>query len=331
MSFTPEQEAELLALLAITDKTISQLEASPALTDSMLTPVENSTGTFAASMSKFKDYFLKQTATKSVLGVAYLSNPITIANNATTPNTDIDFSGGKFDFSDGSGQAIASALTKRLQSSGSWSAGAGGNLLTTGARANNSTYHLYSNYNPTTLAVDYMALLGVAGTAPNPTSVLPSGYTKFKRVASILTDGSGNIRAFTQFGNYFKYTSGVSDVNTGFVAGSTTPTVSTPLGINALGIFNIGLDIASGSTGNNIWSVLSDFNQASGLSIANNRQATVNVCKTTTFTNCATSTAFAFTNLSSQVKLYNGEVVTSTTSASISILTHGFIDINLNL
>jgi len=329
MSFTPEQEAELLALLAITDKTISQLEASPALTDSMLTPVENSTGTFAASMSKFKDYFLKQTATKSVLGVAYLSNPITIANNATTPNTDIDFSGGKFDFSDGSGQAIASALTKRLQSSGSWSAGAGGNLLTTGARANNSTYHLYSNYNPTTLAVDYMALLGVAGTAPNPTSVLPSGYTKFKRVASILTDGSGNIRAFTQFGNYFKYATGISDLNGSFVAGSTTPQVSTPLGINSLGIFNIGLDISSTSTGNNIWSVISDFNQTSSLAIVSNRQASVNVAKIPTFTNVASNSASAFTNLSSQVKIFNNEII-PTNLASVSLLTHGFIDINLN-
>jgi hypothetical protein len=72
MAFTPEQEAELLALLAITDKTISQLEASPALTDSMLAPVENSTGTFAASMSKFKDYFLSQKATRTTQGVAYL-------------------------------------------------------------------------------------------------------------------------------------------------------------------------------------------------------------------------------------------------------------------
>jgi hypothetical protein len=75
MAFTPEQEAKLLALLAITDKTISQLEASPVLTDSMLAPVENSTGTFAASMSKFKDYFLSQQATSSVRGVVFRKNP----------------------------------------------------------------------------------------------------------------------------------------------------------------------------------------------------------------------------------------------------------------
>ena len=85
MAFTPEQEAELLALLAITDKTISQLEASPALTDSMLAPVENSTGTFAASMSKFKDYFLSQKATRTTQGVSYLApNRNILINGAMT-------------------------------------------------------------------------------------------------------------------------------------------------------------------------------------------------------------------------------------------------------
>jgi len=75
MAFTPEQEAQILALLAIQRKTISQLEASPVLTDSILTAVENSTGTFAASMSKFKDYFLSQQATSSVRGVVFRKNP----------------------------------------------------------------------------------------------------------------------------------------------------------------------------------------------------------------------------------------------------------------
>ena len=144
-------------------------------------------------------------ATTTTQGVSYLNNPITIANNTTTPNTDIDFSGGVFNFSDGTGQAIALALTKRLQSTGSWSAGAGGNLLLSGARANSSTYHLYAmaKADGTT---DYGGLLGVANTDPNPTSVLPSGYIKFDRIGSILTDGSGNIRAFIQNERLFSLT-----------------------------------------------------------------------------------------------------------------------------
>jgi len=173
-------------------------------------------------------------ATTTNQGVAYLNNPITIANNATTPNTDIDFSGGKFDFSDGSGQAIASALTKRLQSSGSWSAGAGGNLLLSGARANSSTYHLYAmaKADGTT---DYGALLGVANTDPNPTSVLPSGYTKFNRVGSILTDASGNIRAFTQNEKLFSLITPLISQNVNILTNSRLPySIDVPVGIKTL-------------------------------------------------------------------------------------------------
>jgi len=173
-------------------------------------------------------------ATTTNQGVAYLNNPITIANNASTPNTDIDFSGGKFDFSDGSGQAIASALTKRLQSSGAWSAGAAGNLLLTGARANSSTYHLYA-ISKTDGTTDYGALLGVANTDPNPTSVLPSGYTKFERVGSVLTDASGNIRAFTQNGKFFSLTTPLISQNLTLSTNTRSAyAVDVPLGIKTL-------------------------------------------------------------------------------------------------
>ncbi len=149
-----------------------------------------------------------QQATSSVIGVSYLSSPITIANNSTTPNTDIDFSAGNFIFSDKTGQAIATAMTKKLQSSGSWSAGNNGNMLLSGARANSSTYHLFALYK-TDGTVDYGAMLGIAGTAPNPTSVLPSGYTKWQLIESIITDSSGNIISFTQIGNRIELVSSI--------------------------------------------------------------------------------------------------------------------------
>jgi len=172
-------------------------------------------------------------ATTTTQGITYLNNPITIANNATTPNTDIDFSGGVFKFSDGSGQEVASALTKRLQSSGAWSAGAGGNMLLSGARANSSDYHLFAIYNPSTGVSDYGALLGVAGTAPNPTSVLPSGYTKFEYEGTVHTDSSGNILRFTQTMQHFVFQTVINSINgASQSAGSETlRTIRTPLGI----------------------------------------------------------------------------------------------------
>jgi hypothetical protein len=300
-------------------KTIKKFDGSDVISGDIPANVEIElvyrSGVFKINLVSSSSSVIKQAITQ-----------ITIANNSTNPNTDIDFSGGNINID---GFPTAPALTKRLQSSGSWSAGAGGNMLLSGAIASNSTYHLFAIYNPTTAIADYCAMLGVAGTAPDPTSVLPAGYTKFKRVGSILTNGSGNIRAFTQFEKYFKYFSGISDLNTSFVAGSTTPTVSTPHGISTLGLFNIGLDIASSSNGNNIWSVIGDFNQTSSLGIVSISQASVNVCKIPAFTNASSASASAFTNLSSQVKIFSNETVLGTTLASISLLTLGFIDINL--
>jgi hypothetical protein len=199
MAFTPEQEAELLALLAITDKTISQLEASPALTDSMLAPVENSTGTFAASMSKFKDYFLSQKATKSVLGVSYLNNPITISNNVGTPNSKIDFLAGTMNFDDGLGQINTSAMTGDLAKA----FGTDDGMLDTGTKANTSDYSLFAVYNPTTGVIKPLASL--SRTAPT----MPSGFTKKDYRGKILTDASGNILPFIQSKDFFRMTGAI--------------------------------------------------------------------------------------------------------------------------
>lgn len=188
-------------------------------------------------------------ATTTTQGISYINNPITIANNATDANNDIDFSAGNFQFSDGSGEAVATAImTKRLDAT--WSAGTNqGGLLngTAVPKANNSTYHCYAIYNPTNNVIDFAFLLGVSGTAPDPTSVLPSGYTKFKLIASILTDGSGNIRTgkYTFFyGGYeFTYNNKVADATLVSLTTTKTPlTVSCPAGVRVKGSFNVLCD-----------------------------------------------------------------------------------------
>lgn len=232
-------------------------------------------------------------ATTTAQGIVYLNNPITIANNNGTgggnANTDIDFTAGNFSFSDGSGQAIAPALTKRLQSSGSWSAGAGGNLLTTGARVNSSTYHLYAIYNPTTLATDYMALLGVDGTTPDPTAVLPSGYTKASKnpICSVLTDASGNIvpasYKFKNDGNYVcKYNTSIYSIPWGLnTVVSSLQSISVPSGLQVNAYTTLVLDISSVSTGNYSVITVQDFNKNSVTDYA------LAVVKIPSFTNTA--------------------------------------------
>jgi hypothetical protein len=182
------------------------------------------------------------TATEAIKGSTLLSKQITIANNVTDANNDIDFSAGNFQFSDGSGQASAIAMTKRLDAS--WAAGTNQGGLFTGAKAANSTYHCFAIFNPTTLVSDFGFLLGVAATVPDPTSVLPVGFTKFKRIGSILTDGSSNIKnGKFLFGNgfyFFSYDSPTLDVNvTNQGTAAVLYVLPTPLGIKTTSYFNI--------------------------------------------------------------------------------------------
>jgi hypothetical protein len=136
-------------------------------------------------------------ATNAIQGISYLPQKITIANNTSDPNNDIDFSGGNFVFSDFSGQAYVPAMTKRLDAN--WTAGTNQGGLDTGTKANSTWYYCYTIYNPTTQASDFL----FSASATSPT--LPSGFTKLKYIGSILTNSSGNIIAFKQVDNYFYF------------------------------------------------------------------------------------------------------------------------------
>lgn len=173
-------------------KSLVKSDGSTALTTGDIPA--NTEVEFVYNGTNFVQSLGKVPATTTTQGITFLSNPITISNNATDANNDIDFSAGNIEFSDGSGQATYAGGTGQLDVL----FGTGNGMLATGSKAINSTYHLYMATNLTTGVSKPLAILGVAGTAPDPTSVLPSGYTKFDRRGSILTDGSGNIRAFTQ-------------------------------------------------------------------------------------------------------------------------------------
>jgi hypothetical protein len=142
-------------------------------------------------------------ATTITQGISFLSNPITIANNATDANNDIDFSAGNFQFSDKSNEAVLLAMTKRLDAN--WVAGTNNGGLDTGSKANSTWYHCYAIHNPTSDVSD--AIFSTNATTPT----LPSGYTKYKYLGSVLTNVSGNIIAFTQNNNEFKWTAPFSE------------------------------------------------------------------------------------------------------------------------
>jgi len=165
----------------------------------------------------------KNPATTSTAGQSLLPNPITISNG-TDADHDIDFTAGNFTFDDGSGQAVATALTKQIDAA--WVAGDNAGGLDTGSVAIDTTYYCFVIWNPTTSTADFLFSTSVS----SPT--MPSGYTKKKRIASLMTDGSGNIRngtyIFFQGGYEFEYDTEIQDALHTNDSGSGNYTISVP-------------------------------------------------------------------------------------------------------
>lgn len=148
----------------------------------------------------------------------------TIANNATDANNDIDFTDISCFGSLGGSISVPGTVTKRLDAS--WVAGTGNGGLFSGNKATSTTYHCHAIIKDSDGSEDYG--FDTSLTAANR----PSGYTEYRRVASILTDSSGNIRAFKQIGDSFIWASGIVEITTSSPPTSDTlQTVTTPSGI----------------------------------------------------------------------------------------------------
>ncbi len=127
---------------------------------------------------------------------------------------------------------LAAILTKRIDAT--WAVGDDAGGMNDGETVGNATwYHVHLLYNPTTEVVD--AGFDTSITAANllaDTAVIAAGYTKYRRIGSVLTDGSANILNFIQVGDIFRFLVPILDVN---VADQSTTyvarTISTPLGI----------------------------------------------------------------------------------------------------
>ena len=183
-------------------KSLVKSDGSKALTTGDIPA--NTEVEFVYNGTNFVQSIGKVPATTTTQGVAFLSNPITIANNATDANNDIDFSAGNAPLDDGSGQVLlASTLVKRLDAS--WVAGTNQGGLFSGTKAINTWYYLFAIVNITTGATD--AGFDSSSTGAN----IPAGYKGSYRGA-ILTDGSGNIRPFKKIQNRF-YLGSITDAS----------------------------------------------------------------------------------------------------------------------
>lgn len=184
-----------------------QLVAGDIIENRYYTIIANSVVVGEVTTNRFLLKNEVRQASSVSFGLTYLNQPITIANNTTDANNDIDFTAGNFQFDDNSGEAFASAMTKRLDAS--WTAGNNQGGLDTGTKQASTWYHCYAIYNPTTQASDF--LFSTSATSPT----LPTGFTKYKLIGAFSTNSSSIIKLFTHFVtknfNYFEYKTPILD------------------------------------------------------------------------------------------------------------------------
>jgi hypothetical protein len=111
------------------------------------------------------------------------------SNNVTDSDHDIDISTGRaMDSTNAYVMRLTSGLTKQIDAS--WAAGTNAGGLFTGTVAIDTTYHIFLIRKDSDGSID--AGFDVSVTAAN----IPGGYTAYRRIGSIMTDGSANILAF---------------------------------------------------------------------------------------------------------------------------------------
>lgn len=263
-------------------------------------------------------------ATTTSRGSAFLSNPIILSNNTTTPNTKIDFAAGSQTFTNGTNQAIISATTAILQSSGSWAAGNDQNKLDTGARANSTWYHSYIIQNNTSGVYD--VLFSTSATSPT----IPSGWTNVAKIKNgqVMTDGSGNLRTFLKFANGFtKYTASGNGYAVDYSVSSPAAGNNTLISIMVPNQANIGALVkAQGETGTTGSDAISFSFDGSVISTTN---ITLNIYEADVYAigdsgRYIVREKLCITN-SAQIKL---SVFTTAGARALSIMTLGYFDLN---
>lgn len=215
---------------------------------------------------------------------------------------------------------LAAALTKQIDAS--WSVGDNAGGLFTGVVANSTWYHFFLIRRSDTGVVD--AGFDTSITAAN----IPSGYDAYRRIGSVLTDGSANIRQFVERGTgtdrefwFVTPQLDIDDDNPGTAA--VTRTLSTPLGVSTKALMNLGVYSTSGT---NVAAYLSDLSttdlavQAVATTPAANPGATLGGGLATIY---SWGGAQVWTNTSSQIR---SRVSTSDATTRLSIVTLGWLD-----
>jgi len=243
----------------------------------------------------------------SVPGIPYgYIGGLTIANG-TDSDHDIDISiGACRDSSDSADITLSAVLTKQIDVN--WVAGDDAGGFPSGLSLNSSTwYHVF-----VILSSDG-TVDGGFDTSLTATNLLSdaTGYTEYRRLGSVLTDGSSNILAFLQNKDYFAWSSPPLDVSTSLNTTATSFTLSVPTGVACLA--HITTNATSGT--------LVDIREPSLTDLAPSQTAApLSIYEGPTASRIP-QTTFVLTNTSSQIE---GRASGATTT--FRVVTRGYID-----
>ncbi|MBY3225253.1 hypothetical protein [Rhizobium laguerreae] len=173
------------------------------------------------------------------------------SQNVTDANNDMDFATGEAASAGASPviMVLASAITKR--SDAAWAVGSGNGAMDTGAKPTSSWLHWYLIKRPDTGVVDVCC--SASASAPTIGGNIPAAYTKYRRVRSTKTDGSGNILASSQDGDEVLWVNGIKENGGAAISIGTTGTLFTlagvPTGFKVRAIFNALFTSATDTNG----------------------------------------------------------------------------------
>ena len=163
---------------------------------------------------------------------AYLAG-CQLTNNAGSPNTKIDLSAGQAQDTGNAGAMTLSAITKDI--SATWVVGTNVGGLASALTLTASTwYHVFVIKRTDTNVVD--AYFDTSVSAAN----IPSPYTLFRRVGSVLTDAGSLILGFVQDGDYFQWKVPLLETTsaTPGTAAVTQTLANIPIGVNVRAVLN---------------------------------------------------------------------------------------------
>lgn len=183
-------------------------------------------------------------ALQSRLPRSYLAG-LELANNGTDSAHDIDIAVGECRAADDSTNLkLTSALTKQIDATWASGTNSGGLSSSLTAPANNTWYHVFA------IVVGGSVDVGFDTDVDAANLIADHSATAYRRLGSVLTDGSANILAFVQDGDEFFWADPPQDINaTNPGTSEVTATLSVPLGVAVRAHMNIFANISGSALG----------------------------------------------------------------------------------